>query len=217
MSTVLSRDDGVHQRELLAQWAVLLAPLHSSPNPAAATGRALLASWAEPSRRYHDLNHLRHVLDGVDELADHAEDLAAVRLAAWYHDSVYRGAPDDETRSAHRAHTELTNLDLEPTLVGEVTRLVRLTATHQPGPDDFNGQVLCDADLAILAAAPDDYTRYTNAVRAEYAHVPNDQFRAGRAAVLRALLDGPSLFSTPEGRRRWEASARANLTTELAD
>jgi predicted metal-dependent HD superfamily phosphohydrolase len=147
----------------------------------------------------------------VDELAAHAEDLSAVQLTAWYHDAVYRGAPDDEARSAQRAHTELTTLGLDPAVVAEVTRLERLTATHHPHAEDVNGQVLCGADLAILAATAEDYARYTAAVRAEYAHVSDDQFRAGLTAVLGAVLDGPSMFATPEGRRRWETAAQTNL------
>jgi predicted metal-dependent HD superfamily phosphohydrolase len=53
-------------------------------------------------------------------------------------------------------------------------------------------------------------------VRAEYAEVPDDLFRTGRAAVLRQLLGLPRLFATPEGRRRWESRARSNLAAELA-
>ena len=97
-----------------------------------------------------------------------------------------------------------------------MARLVRLTATHAAGPDDANGVVLCDADLSILASGPDAYAAYTRAVRVEYAHVPEDDFRRGRAAVLRQLLDLPKLFGTDRGRRAWEPTARANLTRELA-
>lgn len=153
----VARDD--HHGELLDNWTALLAPL-SSPE-VAATGRALLASWAEPSRRYHDTRHLQHVLDGIEQFAAHAEDFSAVQLAAWYHDAEYHGAPDDETHSATRADTELTILGIDPQLVSEVSRLVRLTATHDPTSDDADGQVLCDADLAILASASAQYARYT--------------------------------------------------------
>lgn len=69
---------GTHENDLRV-WTELLAPLTSSPD-GIATGRALLASWADPSRRYHDLTHPRQVLTGVDELAAHASDLDAVRL-----------------------------------------------------------------------------------------------------------------------------------------
>jgi predicted metal-dependent HD superfamily phosphohydrolase len=167
--------------------------------------------YAEPHRRYHNLRHLGEVLDGVDELAGEAEDVEAVRWAAWYHDAVYEiGADDNEERSARLAEAELAWLPA----VAEVARLVRLTATHKPAPGDRNGAVLCDADLRILGAGRGRYGEYVAAVRAEYAAVDDDAFARGRAAVLAALLDGP-LFHTETARRLWEATARANVTAEI--
>jgi predicted metal-dependent HD superfamily phosphohydrolase len=182
---------------------------------------ALLARWQEPHRRYHTVKHLRAVLDAVDLLlgdpdAVPVRDHGAVRLAAWYHDSVYRGVPgQDEEDSAALAEHDLMKLRQPPERVTEVARLVRLTADHRPAPDDPAGQVLADADLAVLGAASQDYRAYADAVRAEYAHVPDAAFRAGRAAVLRRLAAADPLFRTPTGRRLWEARARANLAAEL--
>lgn len=201
--------------ELHRSWYELLTPHAGAAVDIAQTGRAVIASWAEPSRRYHDLDHLRDVLRSVDQLAAHAADPTAVRLAAWYHDVVYRGRSDDELSSAARAERELVNLEVEHGLVTEVARLVRLTATHDPDPADRNGETLCDADLRILASPADRYARYVAAVRAEYAHVPDARFREGRAALLSSLLAGPALFRTPHGHAEWEAPARANLTAEL--
>ncbi|MHC3393893.1 HD domain-containing protein [Streptomyces lavendulocolor] len=176
----------------------------------------LLARWAEPQRRYHTTDHLLAVLDRVDELADHADDADAVRLAAWFHDAVY--LPDrstNEERSARLAERALPELGVDAARTAEVARLVRLTVTHDPADGDRNGEVLCDADLAVLAAAPDAYAAYAAAVREEYGFVPDDAFREGRAAVLRQLLGLPCLFRTPHGARSWEDRARQNLTTEL--
>nr|WP_208827970.1 hypothetical protein [Streptomyces ficellus] len=176
----------------------------------------LLARWAEPQRRYHTTDHLLAVLDRVDELADHADDADLVRLAAWFHDAVY--LPDrstNEDRSARLAERALPELGLGEAATAEVARLVRLTVTHDPADGDRNGEVLCDADLAVLAAAPDAYAAYAAAVREEYGFVPDDAFREGRAAVLRQLLGLPCLFRTPHGARAWEEKARQNLTTEL--
>lgn len=183
----------------------------------AAAGRRLILRWAEPHRRYHDLAHLNAVLDGVDALAAHATDPDAVRLAAWYHDAVYTGAPDDEERSAQLAEAELgpDGLALPAALVSETARLVRLTLTHNPAPGDRNGETLCDADLAILAADSTAYLRYTAAVRAEYAHVEDAAFRAGRASLLTKLLGLPSLFRTARGKELWESPARDNVAAEL--
>ena len=92
---------------------------------------------------------------------------------------------------------------------------MRLTATHRPADDDHAGQVLCDADLGILAAEPARYAAYTAGVRREYAHVSDEDFAAGRAAVLRDLLAKPTLFHTAVARSRWEESARANVSREI--
>ncbi len=176
----------------------------------------LLTRWQEPQRRYHTLAHLIAVLDRIDELAEYADDLAAVRLAAWFHDAVY--LPDrseNEERSARLAERALPEAGVPAERTAEVARLVRLTTTHDPAPDDRDGQVLCDADLAILAAPPSAYAAYTAAVREEYHFVPSDAFREGRSAILRQLLSLPSLFRTPHGREQWEATARYNLSAEL--
>ncbi len=175
----------------------------------------MLARWSEPHRRYHDRAHLQGVLSAVDALAEHADDPDAVRLAAWYHDAVYAGAPDDEENSALLAEADLRALGLPAALVAEVARLVRLTVEHDPGPADRNGQVLSDADLAELAVAPELYRRNTARVRAEYDHVPEPDFRAGRARTIGALLAAPALYRTAPGRRLWETAARENLAAEL--
>ena len=195
-------------------WRELLAR-HSASPLADETGRALLASWTEPHRRYHDLGHLSGVLGYVDELASYANDADAVRLAAWYHDAVYAGRPDDEEQSARKAEADLASLGVRADLIAEVGRLVRMTVEHDPAPGDRNGEVLSDADLAVLATAPAHYRHNSAAIRAEYARVPEDAFRAGRAHIIEALLAGPALYRTPMARKRWEQAARANLAAEL--
>ncbi|MBB4932592.1 putative metal-dependent HD superfamily phosphohydrolase [Lipingzhangella halophila] len=198
--------------DLSAAWRDLAG---SSPE-AEALGADLLERWAEPHRRYHTPDHLRAVLAAIDELAGLAPDISAVRYAAWFHDAVYAGQPgDDEQRSAQLAEEALPRCGLSAERVTEVARLVRLTATHRPAADDPDGRVLCDADLAVLAGAPREYLAYTTAVREEYAHVGDPEFRRARAAVLRALLEAPQLFHTPIGRARWEDRARVNARAEL--
>lgn len=170
-------------------------------------------TYADGGRGYHDLQHLTEVLHHVDTLMD-ADDpaRATVLLAAWFHDAVYDGEGDDEERSARLAETSLPDGEV----AAEVARLVRLTQTHRPAEDDRAGQVLCDADLAILAAEPERYASYVRGVRSEYAHVSDADFTVGRAAVLRDLLAKPTLFHTPAARDRWEQRARANVEGELA-
>ncbi len=199
---------------LAATWRELVAAYTQSPR-VDEVGRALLASWGEPRRRYHNIAHLRDVLSHADELADHAVDLAAVKLAAWYHDAIYAGRTDDEENSARRAEAELAALRFPAELIAEVARLVRLTATHDPMRGDRNGEALSDADLAILAAPTDRYAAYAAAVRGEYAHLSDEVFGAGRARILQALLEQAAVYRTRYARERWEAKARRNLGAEL--
>lgn len=185
------------------------------PDPSSYADR-LLACWQEPQRRYHTLTHLTAVLDHVDVLAKYADDPDVVRLAAWFHDAVYfPDRSENEERSARLAERALPEAGVAADRTAEVARLVRLTVTHDPAADDRDGQVLCDADLAVLAAPPAAYAAYTAAVREEYHFVPDDAFRSGRAAILRQLLELPRLFRTPYGRREWEPTARRNLSAEL--
>jgi predicted metal-dependent HD superfamily phosphohydrolase len=176
---------------------------------------AVVDAWGQPHRRYHDLAHLAAVLGIVGRLADAADDPAAVRLAAWYHDVVYdprRG--DNEEVSAERARAGLRGL-VPVERVEEVVRLVLLTTGHDAAPGDANGAVLCDADLAVLAGPPDAYAAYASAVREEYGHLTDAEFAAGRIAVLEHLLGLPTLFRLPAVAAEWTPRARANLTAEL--
>lgn len=176
----------------------------------------LVNRWSEPQRRYHGVRHLSAVLLFVDEYAGHADDPDAVRLAAWYHDAIYDPkASDNEERSASLAEKELSALGMDGKRVAEVVRLVRLTTGHDPAEGDRNGELLNDADLLVLASPPEAYVAYVNALREEYAHVPDDDFRAGRAAVLQSLLATPRLYRL-EALTAMEAAARRNVTAELS-
>ena len=94
------------------------------------------------------------------------------------------------------------------------------------GLDDIDGgrvlldgvdlHALSDADLASLAGPRERYALNTAAIRAEYAHIPDEVFRKGRLQVLVGLLDGPGVFRTRQARQQWEGPAQENLRAELA-
>jgi predicted metal-dependent HD superfamily phosphohydrolase len=127
--------------------------------------------------------------------------------------AVLVGQVSNEEASARLAIRTLSRAGFEQEDLTQVARLVRLTETHVPGARDPEGELLCDADLAILAAEPVAYDRYVEQIREEYAPVPEEQFLAGRLRVLSALADR-ELFRTGKG-RRLTAAARANLEREM--
>ena len=183
---------------------------------ARAVGDELLDRWSEPHRRYHTIAHLWDTLRAVDVLAEDARDADAVRYAVWFHDAVYEGRPgEDEDESAALAERLLGLMGKEADLIVKVARLVAVTKDHSPEKWDTDGAVLSDADLSTLASGPEGYLAYTAAVRAEYGHLPDKVFRAGRLRVLRSLLEHRHIFHTPFGRAHWEPRARSNMLGEV--
>ncbi|GAA1714768.1 hypothetical protein GCM10009809_08660 [Isoptericola hypogeus] len=224
---------------LAGRWAALWRPDDAARAVIDGAGADLVARWREPHRVYHSRLHLADALDALDLLlADGAPGSGwHAAVALWFHDAVHDGeAGRDEQRSAALAGDLLGPLvgrarPAAPTAapgpvgaltgddVAEVARLVLVTTDHAPGADDPAGALLSDADLAMLGGSPARYARYAAQVRAEYGHVPDDAFRAGRATVLDQLLElaaGPGLFRTDAGRLRWADAARLNLRTERA-
>lgn len=201
-------DDHELSQSLNARFAELLGE-HTD------VGEELVRRYAEPQRRYHDQRHLAHVLDRIDEFATGKHDRFIVGLAAWFHDSVYAipvAEISNEEASARLAIRTLGRCGFEQEEIGEIARLVRLTETHRPVGSDPDGELLCDADLAILAAEPEDYRRYVADVRAEYPRLDDQEFARGRLSVLRHF-GGRDIFRTSKGRRLNDA-AQANLTAE---
>jgi len=108
--TSARQDSGVSLDE---DWlrAVRDAEATAGDDAVAGAGADLLARWRQPHRRYHDTEHLAEVLAAVDRLAAEARDVAAVRLAVWFYDAVYDGAPGvDEEASAVLAERVLAGL-----------------------------------------------------------------------------------------------------------
>jgi predicted metal-dependent HD superfamily phosphohydrolase len=170
-------------------------------------GAELIERWTGPGRTYHNLRHLTDVLARVDELAEETHEPELVRLAAWYHGAIFDAADvaayanrggEDEVASARLAREQLTELGVPAPAVERVHTMVIALVRHAADPSDFDCAVLCDADLAMLAAEPQRYKAYLHDVREEYAQIPMADY----------------LFVSPLG-AAWEEPARQNLAAEL--
>lgn len=207
------------------QWFALVKP-HGAPEPVIVRElHDVVARYREPHRHHHTLQHIQDVLRTVDLLLQqHAaqthplddEATSALKFAAWLHDVIYDPqGHDNEAASARDARGRLARLQVAPAIIEQTARLIELTASHSVPGDDLPGQVLIDADLAILGADSDAYERYAAGIRAEYAHLDEGTYRAGRAEVLQRFLDRPVLFNTEVAREHFEVGARRNLRHEL--
>jgi len=175
----------------------------------------LLGRYGEPHRRYHTAEHLAEVLTALDA----PDRFIAVEVAAWFHDAVYDArapAGANERASAQLAARLLRPLGAPDDTVAEAGRLIELTAGHAVAPGDVPGGVLADADLWILGSPASRYQRYAADVRAEYDHLSDDEWRAGRSAVVVRFAARPRIYVTEPAHRALDAPARSNLAWELA-
>ena len=182
----------------------------------------LLARHREKHRRYHTATHVAWVIRHVDELAaaEPVEHLHEVVAAAFYHDAVYEPTyPANERASARLARRDLTAIGWGEAAVERVGSMIEATEHGATTGEQASGDpaILLDADLAILAADPAAYSSYVAAVRSEYRHVDDEDWRSGRTSVLDGFLARPAIYLTTSGYERWEDRARANLAAELAD
>lgn len=174
---------------------------------------ALIAAYNAPGRHYHNLAHIRDCLAKlahVDGLSDAERDILSE--AIWWHDVVY-----DPTRADNEElSAQLAEAYVGPDIAREVGRLIRLTKTHQVERTDRLGAILISIDLSILGAEPARYDAYAAAIRREYAHVPDSDYRAGRAGVLRQFAARPFIFPDAGFAEAYDRQARENLARELA-
>jgi predicted metal-dependent HD superfamily phosphohydrolase len=187
---------------------------------AAADATALFSTlsraWREPHRVYHTLDHLADCLTELDRVAVPVDSLAEVEAALWFHDAIYdTRRRDNEARSAAWAVEALGALGIAEQKTARIAEHV-LATKHEGLPRSRDAELVVDVDLSILGRAPDEFDAYEMRVRAEYGWVPEDEFRAGRAKILGALLARPILYRTAAFRERYERQARANLRRSLA-
>jgi predicted metal-dependent HD superfamily phosphohydrolase len=201
---------------LLCHWQNTLQPFDVDKLAAEKAFLKLVTAYSSPHRYYHTLQHIHHVLSTIDTLQIYAKNLAAVQLAAWFHDVVYdTQAQDNEEKSADYAYELLNNLSLPQNAIATVTRLILNTKHHQAAVDDYDSQVLLDADLAILATNSMQYQEYAHAIRHEYAWVSDADYIQGRKKVLEKFLQRQQIYCTPLMFEIAEQSARNNLQQEI--
>ena len=183
---------------------------------ARAEARARL-EYDSPGRHYHDRRHLDDCLEKLKQVADLDErGLRLLRWAILWHDSIYDPRrSDNEERSADRARRELETCGIEPADAAEVKRLILLTQSHRSEPGDRLGALMVSIDLSILGSESARYRAYAAAVRKEYGHLSDEDWRSGRETVLRALLAADPLYADPGFRAAFEAPARRNMEAEL--
>ena len=180
--------------------------------------------YNEPQRAYHSLQHIQQLFGQFDQVKDNLHEPHIIALALLYHDVIYEPTrSDNELKSAEYAVESLTGY-LNAEQCQHIYALIMMTASHQV--DKWSNKAkerekysdaayLLDMDLSILGSSWSEYEHYAHAVRQEYAHVSDDDYRVGRMAVLKELLAHPTLYLTDYYYERLEKQARKNIEHEI--
>jgi predicted metal-dependent HD superfamily phosphohydrolase len=144
----------------------------------------LIEELTAPHRHYHNLGHIALMIRSLEERAFKTTSyhFPELILAALFHDIVYDATrSDNEEASAATYRIWMSGTDFDHNWVED---LILRTKTHDLRTTSSDICLFLLADLEILWSPPTTYAWYARGVRKEYAHVPAQAYRDGRAKVL---------------------------------
>ena len=148
----------------------------------------VVAELTAEHRHWHGLVHHGQLVASVLTNEVTGADRRRLAWAALLHDLVYDARrSDNEELSA-----ELADRWVPPEDRTAVRALMLATKAHDLETDPLTRRFLL-ADMEVLwTSDPHLYAFYADGIRREYAHVPEPDYRTGRAAVLESLYAGLS-------------------------
>ncbi len=202
--------------QLFLNWQQLLKSMEINDVVAIKkTFTLIVDNYSIKSRYYHNLEHIEQVLKTIELLRHNTSFSPPIYLAAWFHDIIYDSqAKNNEERSAEYTRKLLIDLNISDAIIDNTCRLILNNKHHQAEINDVESHVLLDADLSILVSNSEEYRNYSQAIRQEYAWVSDDNYIAGRKAVLESFLQR-RIFFTDDLFNRLELTARENIQAEI--
>lgn len=208
---------GANEQEQAQFVALWQRNLGNAPGQAEAVYARLVQLYCEPHRRYHTLAHIHHCLHEFNQAASLMDHPDAVAMALWFHDAIYvPGAMDNERRSAGLFREWSAAVGAAADFQTGVSDLVMVT-THRTPPPWRDGQFMVDIDLSSFGLAWDDCEEDGRRIRAECAHLTDDQYYPGHLRFLLALQNRPVFFFTDFFQQRYGQTARDNVNRIVAD
>ncbi len=194
---------------LQSRWNSLWKRANASGNSEEAYTE-LLSLYGGAQRAHHNFVHIVHSLREMDDAQGLIQNPDQVEFALWYHDSE-----DNEEKSAELAKKRLSKAGLKKQFIDNITRLI-LATRHKEIPQEQDAKYECDIDLVILGKPQKEFDEYERNIRYEHQHVPEEQFKIGRAGILKKFLGRDDIYSTDLFRKKYQTQARENLERSLA-
>lgn len=201
---------------LQEKYTDLFSRIGFSANEIEALWLDLEKAYSGKSRHYHNLNHLKEMIELFDEYQNRLKNPDEVLFSIFYHDYIYKATrKDNELKSAEYALKVETHSSASLLNKNLIFDAICATQSHQQNDiEDINW--LIDFDLKILAKDWNDYQIYFSQIRREYRVYPDFLYNPGRKKALEHFLENESIFQTEEFRRLFEEKARINIEKEIS-
>ena len=189
---------------------------------------ALEAGYGEPHRAYHDRGHIDHLIAALDENRRLARRPDLILAAIYWHDGVYStqradGSPRpdaENVRASADAFLQFSRLSAPET--ADVEELIMATADHVGArasrPElQADMDLFLDLDLSPLALPWEQFAANGEAIRREFAWIPEREFLIGHIGVLGRFGGAKKLFRRDETFAKWEHVARENIARRIPE
>jgi uncharacterized protein len=162
---------------------------------------------------FHHIGHAEDVVYAVNEIGINSslrdEDLVALKVAAWFHDTGYcYGYYGHERSSMDIADGFLENEKCGKPFIKKVLNCIWSTRFPQE-PENVLEQIICDADLYHFSRK--DYMDYATALRAEWATVLNKTFSDDEWNLMNLKLLLKHQFHSRYGQSVLESRKQQNI------
>ena len=172
--------------------------------------------YSNAERYYHNLDHLNNMLIQLNDLLSQMNNPDSILFALYYHDIIYKTSQfDNEAQSAKLAIERMKAIGLPALLIETCSSQIMATKSHE-WTENGDANYFTDADLSILGSPQEQYQKYLEAIRKEYAIYSDLVYKTGRRKVINHFLEMPRIFKTDHFHHKFEKQARHNLQIELS-
>ena len=217
--------DGLSQIETelgkVFEWHLIAINNTIKPAKVNALWQDIAVRYNETQRAYHSLQHIQQLFSQFEQIKHQLHEPHIIALALYYHDVIYDPRRSDNELKSAEYMVEALKGYLSAEQCQHIYALIMMTATHElheclDKDTVSDAAYLLDMDLSILGTPWSEYQVYAQAVRQEYRHIANEDYRTGRIAVLQKLLAHPVLYLTAYYHNHFEVQARDNIKREIS-
>jgi predicted metal-dependent HD superfamily phosphohydrolase len=216
---VVNSEFKISKRELdflRGQWEALFCGYDADKRDVEDLYHQLVRLYSAEGRAYHNLSHIRSLLDLSDSFRDRIQNYQALGFAIWFHDAIYNTRKkDNEELSAKFAVKSIGRFKVPVDTLVLICEMILATGEHQNKGGSEDIDLLLDLDLSILGSEEEVYRCYAQAIRKEYWWAPGFLYNEGRKKVLSRFLERESIYLTREMADRFEEQARRNIRREI--